>query len=68
MGLSAGDKIELERLEADAERLPVELRTATFQLARTIIAFCPEGRERMFALDRLRECAMWAHSAMGQPH
>jgi hypothetical protein len=73
MGLSADDKLLLERIEDDFSwhTLPPEqaqkyeaLRAHTKALARLIAELCPDGRERSIALTKLEEVAMWSNAGI----
>lgn len=75
MGLSASDKLLVERIENDftyhppqgdqAERY-VKLRQTGRAFALLLIEMCPDGRERSTALTKLEEAIMWANAAVAR--
>jgi hypothetical protein len=40
------------------------IRETAKQLAKTIIEYCPDSRERSVALTNLQQCVMWANAAI----
>lgn len=75
MGLSADDKLLLERIESDFTYHPPNIDTAdkyitVRQAAKTfallIVEQCPHGRERSTALTKLEEATMWANKAIAR--
>lgn len=75
MGLSANDKLLMERIENDFEYHPPndekikkheELRRLGGRLAHLINAIVPEGREKSLALTKLEECIMWANAGIAR--
>jgi GH25 family lysozyme M1 (1,4-beta-N-acetylmuramidase) len=75
MGLSADDKLLMERIEHNFKFYPpsgeqaekyVRMRQTAKGLARQIVEMCPEGEERSTALVRLEEAVMWANAAIAR--
>jgi hypothetical protein len=42
------------------------IRAKAKELARLIVATCPESREQSTALTKLEECAFWANAAVAR--
>ena len=70
MGLSADDKLLVERIEMDFDyRAPKDgtgISARAKELARQIIELCPNGRERSKALTKLEECIFWTNAAIAR--
>jgi hypothetical protein len=75
MGLSATDKILLERIDHDFTYHPpagdqtqryVKLRETAKSLALQIVEMCPDSRERSTSLTKLEECVMWANAGIAR--
>jgi hypothetical protein len=75
MGLSADDKLLVERIENDFTYHPPDgkkaemyqhLRLTAKDLARQIVELCPASRERSLALTQLEECVMWANAGIAR--
>lgn len=75
MGLSADDKLLLERIEddftyhapkGDQPEKYVRIRQCAKGLARLITELCPQGRERSTALTKLEEATFWANAAIAR--
>lgn len=75
MGLSADDKLLLERLEDDFKYHPptgdnaekfIQMRRLAHGLARQIVELCPDGRERATALSKLEESLFWANAGIAR--
>jgi len=75
MPLSAEDKLLLERIDNDFTYHPPDeeqtqkytrLRDNAKQLARDIVALCPDSRDRSLALTKLEEAVFWANAAIAR--
>lgn len=75
MPQSATDKMMVERIENDFKyHAPKEnriecykhLRSQAKALALDIVALCPDGRERSFALAKVEEAVMWANAGIAR--
>lgn len=75
MGLSADDKLLMERIEENFKYYPpngetaeryIRMRQKGKELALLIVGLCPESRERSTALTKLEECVMWANAAIAR--
>lgn len=75
MGLSATDKLLLERIEKDFTYHPPQgdqaaryekMRATAKEFAQLIVQLTPDGRERSVALTKLEESIMWANAAIAR--
>ncbi|HKD03940.1 MAG TPA: hypothetical protein VKB77_15995 [Terriglobales bacterium] len=75
MGLSADDKLRLERIEnAFTRKVPQGERAVLYErmrananaLAQLFIEACPEGHERLTALTKLEESIIWANASLAR--
>ena len=75
MGVSATDKLLVERIESDFTYHPpkgdqenryLKMRETAKQLAYLMVELCPDGRERSLALTKLEEAVMWANTAIAR--
>jgi hypothetical protein len=75
MGLSATDKVTIERVERVIESfIPAEekstgargdeLRRHAIGLARAVVALAPDNYERAMALAKVEETVMWTFTAI----
>lgn len=75
MGLSASDKLLVERIENDfTYRVPTgdqperyqKLRATAKELAKLVAELAPDGRERSTALTKIEEAVFWANAAIAR--
>jgi hypothetical protein len=74
MGLSATDKLGLERFESEtdvAKGLDTEaaekfhrLRARAKTMAEILVETCPDNRERQLAIDQLAGVLLWANASL----
>ena len=75
MGLSAEDKLLLERIEGSFKYEPPDeeqvqkhtrMRDDAKKLALDIVGMCPDVRARSMALTKLEEAVFWANAAIAR--